>query len=213
MNNTIKTSRIQNLNFKKQNGLLPVIVQHFTTKKILMLGFMNQEALNQTLETSKVTFWSRSRSKYWVKGETSGNFLFAKEIYGDCDKDTILVLAQPVGPTCHLQVESCFDDPEDLENQLEGCFLYTLEQTIEAKKQKPDPDNSYVSSLLAKGCGKIGQKVIEEAGEMVIAALTQDKQSLLNESADLLFHFLVLLSQNNVKLSEVIDILDKRRKK
>jgi phosphoribosyl-ATP pyrophosphohydrolase/phosphoribosyl-AMP cyclohydrolase len=191
---------------KYSDGLVPAIVQDSSTGTVLMLGFMNEEAMRKTVDTGKVTFFSRSKQRLWTKGETSGNFLELESLSIDCDSDTILVKAHPVGPVCHDGTDTCFGE----ENRRKG-FLYELEDTIKARKVDPRPD-SYTSQLFSEGVGKISQKVGEEAIETVIEAMGDDKDRLKNESADLLYHLLVLLVEKEVPLSQVVDTLKKRAK-
>jgi phosphoribosyl-ATP pyrophosphohydrolase/phosphoribosyl-AMP cyclohydrolase len=192
---------------KYSDGLIPVIVQDESTLKVLMLGFMNEEALLKTQEIQKVTFYSRSKNRLWTKGEESGNFLLLKSISLDCDNDTFLVKASPVGPTCHTGADTCFNEKnESLE------FLNYLEQVITERKKLPVED-SYVAKLFSKGINKIAQKVGEEAVEVVIEAKDQNNDLFLNESADLLFHYLMLLNAKGFALKDVINILKERHKK
>lgn len=192
---------------KYSDGLIPVIVQDESTLKVLMLGFMNEEALLKTQEIQKVTFYSRSKNRLWTKGEESGNFLLLKSISLDCDNDTFLVKASPVGPTCHTGADTCFNEKnESLE------FLNYLEQVISERKKLPVED-SYVAKLFSKGINKIAQKVGEEAVEVVIEAKDQNNDLFLNESADLLFHYLMLLNAKGFALKDVINILKERHKK
>ncbi|MCS7005147.1 MAG: bifunctional phosphoribosyl-AMP cyclohydrolase/phosphoribosyl-ATP diphosphatase HisIE [Cytophagales bacterium] len=193
------------INFSKQGGLVPAIVQDAQTLKVLMLGYMNEEALRKTLETHRVTFFSRSRNQLWTKGETSGHFLELVEIKLDCDDDTILIKANPIGPTCHTGADTCFFE----KNTGKSPFLHYLEEII-AKRHQEMPEGSYTTSLFQKGINKIAQKVGEEAVELIIEAKDNNKQFFLGEAADLLFHFLVLLEAKQVKLDEVIDVLQKR---
>ena len=197
-----------NIDFKKYaDGLVPAIVQDFTTSKVLMLGFMNEAALKKTEETGLVTFYSRSKKRLWTKGEESGNFLFLKACLADCDTDTILIKADPVGPVCHTGADTCFNETNRSDN-----FLGYLEAVIENRKNVP-PDQSYVSSLFNNGINKIAQKVGEEAIEMVIEAKDDNEGLFLNESADLLFHYLILLNAKGYKLQHVIEILQNRHAK
>ena len=197
-----------NIDFEKySDGLVPAIIQDEKTSKVLMLGFMNQEALSKTQETGKVTFYSRTKKRLWTKGEESGNFLFLKNLLIDCDKDTILIKAKPVGPVCHTGADTCWN-----ETNINNDFLFHLEDVIEQRKQV-EPDKSYVSSLFKKGLNKIAQKVGEEAVEVVIEAKDDNEELFLNESADLLFHYLILLNAKGYKLQNVIDILQKRHSK
>jgi phosphoribosyl-ATP pyrophosphohydrolase/phosphoribosyl-AMP cyclohydrolase len=192
---------------KYSDGLVPAIVQDNETGKVLMLGFMNEAALARTHEIGKVTFFSRSKQRLWTKGEESGNFLLLKECLLDCDNDTLLVKVQPVGPVCHTGADTCFNEtnhPVD--------FLPYLEQVIEQRKSL-SPDKSYIASLFKKGLNKIAQKVGEEAVEVVIEAKDDQAELFLNESADLLFHYLILLNAKGFKLQNVIEILKQRHSK
>jgi len=192
------------LNFEKGNGLLPVIVQDFRTNKVLMLGFMNQEAYKQSLDSQKVTFFSRTKNRLWTKGETSGNFLTIKQILIDCDQDTILIKAEPVGNVCHTGADTCFDE----KNTGRASFLSYLQEIIRTKKNTPD--EGYTSSLFKKGINKIAQKVGEEAVELVIEAKDNNDELFKNEAADLLYHFLVLLEAKNHDLDDIIAVLENR---
>ncbi len=190
---------------KYADSLVPVIIQDIATQKVLMLGFMNKEAFIKTQSESKVTFFSRSKQRLWTKGETSGNFLLVKEILADCDNDTILIKAQPTGPVCHTGADTCF-------NETNSSFsLQKLEDIIADRKNNPS-DNSYTSSLLKKGINKVAQKVGEEAVEMVIESKDNDEEKFLNESADLLYHYLILLRAKNHSLSDVVKVLAERHK-
>ena len=193
-----------NLDFKKGKGLLPAIIQDAQTNKVLMLGYMNEAALAKTQEIGKVTFYSRTKKRLWTKGETSKNFLKVVSITADCDKDTLLIKVNPVGPTCHTGTDTCFNE----ENQGDA-FLYELESVILHRKNNPSSD-SYTSKLLKKGITKIAQKVGEEAVELVIEAKDDDKKLFLNEAADLMYHFEVLLAHKGYKLEEVVKILRDR---
>ncbi|MEO1803649.1 MAG: bifunctional phosphoribosyl-AMP cyclohydrolase/phosphoribosyl-ATP diphosphatase HisIE [Bacteroidota bacterium] len=193
------------LDFEKGNGLIPAVVQDATTRKVLMLGYMNQEALDATREKGKVTFFSRSKNRLWTKGETSGNFLQLVEIREDCDKDTLLVLAHPIGPVCHTGADTCFKE----ENQADISFLKQLSEVIHARKEA-SPDSSYTAQLFHRGINKIAQKVGEEAVEVIIEAKDEDEDKFLNECADLMFHFLVLLEAKNTSLSAVAQVLAER---
>lgn len=196
-----------NINFSKySNGLVPAIIQDANTKNVLMLGFMNQEALDKTNELKKVTFFSRSKNRLWTKGEESGNFLMVQSITLDCDNDTLLIKANPVGPVCHTGSDTCFNQTNNDAN-----FLYKLESIIADRKNNPS-DNSYTSSLFKKGINKIAQKVGEEATEIVIEAKDDNDELFLNEAADLLFHYLILLQAKNKNLDQVIEVLKKRQK-
>lgn len=194
--------RPDQLDWTKQNGLLPAIVQDADTGQVLMLGYMNADALAETLRSRKVTFFSRSRNRLWTKGESSGHVLSLESIEADCDNDSLLVQARPQGPTCHLQRDSCFPAAP-------RYFLAELERRI-AVRRTADPQASYSRRLMDKGLPKVAQKVGEEAVETVIAALAEDKNALCNESADLLYHLLVLLQCRDVALAEVIDVLKQR---
>ncbi len=193
------------LNFKKGNGLIPAIVQDANTGKVLMLGYMNEQALRKTRETGLVSFFSRSRHKLWTKGETSGNFLHVKEILPDCDGDTLLIKATPDGPVCHTGKDTCFFEV----NKPSVDFLNRLEAIIESRK-KEMPEGSYTTHLFKKGLKKIAQKVGEEATEVVIDAVTNNKKHLLEESADLMYHLLVLLKAHDLSLKDVVAVLEKR---
>lgn len=191
---------------KYTDGLVPAIVQDAETQKVLMLGFMNAESFATTQESGKVTFFSRSRQKLWTKGETSGNFLELKNFLIDCDSDTILIKAKPVGAVCHTGADTCFAEKNESEN-----FLFDLEKVILDRKENPS-ENSYTSKLFAKGINKIAQKVGEEAIETVIEAKDENDELFKNEAADLLFHLLILLAEKNVKLAEVLEVLKKRKR-
>lgn len=191
---------------KNPEGLVPAIIQDAKTKNVLMLGYMNQEAFDTTQKTGKVTFFSRSKQRLWTKGEESGNFLNLVDMKVDCDNDTLLVKVNPVGPTCHKGTDTCWAE----ENMQAYGFLSTLENIIESRKNDPDNPDSYVASLFRKGINKIAQKVGEEAVETVIEAKDNDDDLFLNESADLLFHYLILLKAKNIKLSDVVNILEQR---
>ncbi|MFD2697477.1 bifunctional phosphoribosyl-AMP cyclohydrolase/phosphoribosyl-ATP diphosphatase HisIE [Mesonia sediminis] len=195
---------MNNLNFEKTGGLLPVIVQDYRNLQVLMLGYMNQEALNITRTTKQVTFFSRSKNRIWTKGETSGNTLSVKKIISDCDQDTLLILAKPNGPTCHTGSQSCF--------ATQGNFLYELETILE-DRLRSDDQNSYTKKLMDQGLNKVIQKFGEESVELIIEAKDQNKNLFLNEAADMLYHFLVLLQAKETSLKEVEDKLIERRKK
>lgn len=190
---------------KYTDGLLPVIVQDAATNRVLMLGFMNQEALEISRKEGKVTFFSRSKNRLWTKGESSGHFLFVKDMLLDCDKDTLLVKATPAGPVCHTGADTCF-------NETNPAFsLEQLEQVIADRKNNPS-EKSYTSSLFAKGINKVAQKVGEEAVELVIESKDNNEELFLGEAADLLFHYLVLLHCKGYQLSDVINVLSKRHR-
>jgi phosphoribosyl-ATP pyrophosphohydrolase/phosphoribosyl-AMP cyclohydrolase len=198
-----------NINFSKyEDGLVPDIVQDANTKAVLMMGFMNQAAVDATLEQQKVTFFSRSKSRLWTKGEESGNYLNFVSMSVDCDEDTLLIQAIPVGPVCHNGTATCWGTENEANNTQ---FLNTLE-TVIAQRKMGEPATSYVASLFAKGINKIAQKVGEEAVEMVIEAKDQNETLFLDESADLLFHYLVLLQAKGYTLTDVVKILEKRHK-
>jgi phosphoribosyl-ATP pyrophosphohydrolase/phosphoribosyl-AMP cyclohydrolase len=190
---------------KYTDDLVPVIVQDDTTNKVLMLGFMNEEALAKTKSENKVTFFSRSKQRLWTKGEMSNNFLLVKEILLDCDNDTVLIKATPTGPVCHTGADTCFNENNS------SFSLDKLEQVISNRKNNPS-DSSYTSSLFAKGINKVAQKVGEEAVELVIESKDDDKEKFLGEAADLLFHYLILLQAKNYKLNDVVNVLAKRHK-
>ncbi len=191
---------------KSADGLIPAIIQDIETNKVLMLGFMNEEALNITLSTQKVTFYSRTKSRLWTKGETSNNFLHLKSIALDCDKDTLLIKVQPDGPTCHTGTDTCWGEAN---NEQDITFITHLEEIITQRKNNPS-DTSYTSSLFAKGINKIAQKVGEEAVEIVIEAKDNNDNLFLGEAADLLFHYLVLLQAKGFTTTDVIKILKER---
>lgn len=193
--------------FSKLNGLIPAVIQNVSNKNVLMLGFMNKEAYEKTVSSGLVTFFSRSRNRLWTKGEESGNYLKVVSIHPDCDNDTLLILAEPTGPTCHLGNESCFAG-----TRYTGIsFLSELQSIIESRK-KTMPENSYTTELFRKGIGRIAQKVGEESVEMIIEALGDDEKRFLYEAADLIYHLLVLLSFKNLKLEDVVNELQDRHK-
>lgn len=196
-----------NIDFEKSGGLIPAIIQDFHTHKVLMLGYMNQAALNQTMSTGKVTFFSRSKNRLWMKGEESGHFLELKTIALDCDNDTLLIKAIPAGPVCHTGADTCWSEVNHSED-----FLRQLERVIALRKAGNDPQ-SYVKKLFDSGLNKIAQKVGEEAVELVIEAKDGDTERFLNEAADLLFHYLILLNSKGHNLDHVVDILQKRHAK
>lgn len=196
------------IDFTKNNELIPAIIQDNVTKTVLMLGYMNQEALDKTLETQKVTFFSRSKNRLWTKGEESGNFLNLVSIKNDCDNDTLLIQVNPVGPTCHTGSDTCWQE----ENNLNYGFLSKLESTIQERKEKATSEKSYVASLFEKGINKIAQKVGEEAVEVVIEAKDANDDLFLSESADLLFHYLILLQAKGYQLNDVVNVLKSREK-
>jgi len=198
-----------NVDFTKMaHGLIPAIIQDSETKNVLMLGYMNEESLQQTIETQKVTFFSRSKQRLWTKGEESGNFLNLIDIKNDCDGDTLLIQAKPVGPTCHTGADTCWQE----ENKENFGFISNLEKTIATRRENADAEKSYVASLFEKGINKIAQKVGEEAVEVVIEAKDDNDDLFLSESADLLFHYLILLQAKGFQLNDVVDVLKKRQK-
>lgn len=193
------------MDFKKySDGLVPAIIQDANTNKVLMLGFMNEEALNKTKSSKQVTFYSRSKKRLWTKGEESGNFLNVVEIKVDCDNDTLLIKADPQGPVCHKGTDTCFNEVNKSEN-----FLFELESIIQNRMKNP-VEGSYTNLLLKKGLNKIAQKVGEEAVELVIEAKDENKEKFLNEAADLMYHYLLLVNAKGFQLSEVVNILRSR---
>ena len=199
-----------NIDFSKNtDGLIPAIIQDSETKTVLMLGFMNAEAYQKTVDTQKVTFYSRTKQRLWTKGEESGNFLNLIDIKNDCDNDTLLIQVKPEGPTCHKGTDTCWAD----ENKSDYGFLTTLEETIQLRKENADSEKSYVASLFKLGMNKIAQKVGEEAIEVVIEAKDDNDDLFLGESADLLFHYLILLQAKGFKLDDVVAVLKSRQKK
>ncbi|OZS66346.1 bifunctional phosphoribosyl-AMP cyclohydrolase/phosphoribosyl-ATP diphosphatase [Proteus mirabilis] len=203
MNNT----KLAQLDWQKVDNLMPVIIQNAISGDVLMLGYMDKAALEMTLNSGKVTFYSRTKQRLWTKGETSGNFLKLVDIYPDCDKDTLLILAHPIGPTCHNGTESCFAPA-----QSQWGFLYELENLLRERKSA-SPDSSYTAQLYASGTKRIAQKVGEEGVETALAATVNDREELKNEASDLLYHLMVLLQDQSLSLSDVIDCLQKRHKK
>jgi phosphoribosyl-ATP pyrophosphohydrolase/phosphoribosyl-AMP cyclohydrolase len=191
------------IDFSKTNGLVPVIIQNYQNQQVLMLGYMDEEAFTKTQSEGKVTFFSRSKNRLWTKGETSGKFLIVKDILIDCDNDTILIKADPIGPTCHTGSTTCFK-----EETAKG-FLYELQQTIAQRIDENDVD-SYTNKLFRKGINKVAQKVGEEAVELVIEAKDDNEDLFKNEAADLLYHLLILLKTKNVKLEDVELVLKNR---
>ncbi|OAT31369.1 phosphoribosyl-AMP cyclohydrolase/phosphoribosyl-ATP pyrophosphatase [Buttiauxella brennerae ATCC 51605] len=202
----LTTEQQAQLDWEKTDGLMPVIVQHAKSGEVLMLGYMNPEALAQTIESGKVTFFSRTKQRLWTKGETSGNFLNVVNIAQDCDNDTLLILVNPIGPTCHLGTSSCFG-----ETQHDWHFLYQLEELL-ASRKTADPESSYTAKLYASGTKRIAQKVGEEGVETALAATVNDRFELKNEASDLVYHLLVLLQDQDLDLSAVIENLRERHK-
>ena len=204
MNNSLNLERI---NFSKLQGLIPVCIQDYDTMQVLMVGFMNQEALDQTVATKQVTFYSRSKKRLWIKGETSGNFLEVVKILMDCDQDSLLIYARPVGPTCHTGSISCFGDQEHLPP------LYWLAYLIEViHKRQHTGEESYTSRLIASGIKRVAQKVGEEGVEVALAAVTNQHEETINESVDLLYHLFVLLQVQQISLEAISNVIRSRRK-
>ncbi|WP_158150630.1 bifunctional phosphoribosyl-AMP cyclohydrolase/phosphoribosyl-ATP diphosphatase HisIE [Pantoea ananatis] len=198
--------QLSRLDWEKTQGMMPVIVQHNVSGEVLMHGYMNQDALNKTLQHGNVTFFSRTKKRLWTKGETSGHFLQVVSITPDCDNDTLLVLANPIGPTCHLGTSSCFSPAAP-----DWTFLYQLEQLL-ASRKSADPDSSYTAKLYASGTKRIAQKVGEEGVETALAATVNDREELTNEASDLIYHLLVLLQDQDLDLSTIISNLRARHK-
>ncbi|HEY9006723.1 bifunctional phosphoribosyl-AMP cyclohydrolase/phosphoribosyl-ATP diphosphatase HisIE [Ohtaekwangia sp.] len=194
------------INFSKLNGLVPCVVQDARTSRVLMLGFMNEEAYTKTVQDKRVTFFSRSKQRLWTKGETSGNFLELVDILLDCDKDTLLVKVNPKGPACHTGADTCFNEKND------AWSLSSLEAIIQDRKTNPQA-GSYTNKLLDSGINKVAQKVGEEAVELVIEAKDDNKELFLGEASDLLYHYLVLLTAKGYSLSDVLEVLKKRHAK
>ena len=198
-----------NIDFSKNtDGLIPAIIQDSETKTVLMLGYMNAEAYQKTVETKKVTFYSRTKQRLWTKGEESGNFLNLIEIKNDCDIDTLLIQVKPDGPTCHKGTDTCWAE----KNKIDYGFISDLENTIKIRRENADSEKSYVASLFKLGINKIAQKVGEEAVEVVIEAKDDNDDLFLSESADLLFHYLILLQAKGFQLNDVVDVLKSRQK-
>ncbi len=192
---------------KYHDGLLPAIVQDYKTSKVLMLGFMNEAAFTETENSGKVTFYSRSKQRLWTKGEESGNFLMVRQVMLDCDHDTLLIKAEPMGPTCHTGADTCWSEKNHSDD-----FLYYLQDIIDLRRKSSD-ETSYVKQLFGKGINKIAQKVGEEATEVIIEAKDNNEELFLNEAADLLFHFIVLLRAKGVSLQDVTYVLKQRHSK
>ena len=193
---------------KNTDGLIPAIIQDSETKTVLMLGFMNAEAYQKTVDTKKVTFFSRTKQRLWTKGEESGNFLNLIDIKNDCDNDTLLIQVKPDGPICHKGTDTCWAG----ENKQDYGFISNLENTIQLRRENADSEKSYVASLFKLGINKIAQKVGEEAIEVVIEAKDDNDNLFLSESADLLFHYLILLQAKGFKLDDVVEVLKSRQK-
>lgn len=200
------------MDFQKLDGLIPAIIQDDATGTVLMLGFMNSEALEKTRKEGKVTFFSRSKNRLWTKGEESGNFLHVVEILEDCDKDTVLIKANPAGPTCHTGSDTCFDEKNTASRNAAGIgFISELQHLIHARKAEM-PAGSYTTSLFKEGINKIAQKVGEEAVELIIEAKDNNDELFLNEAADLVYHLLVLLTAKGKDISDVVSVLEKRHR-
>ena len=200
----LDAKEIDALDFEKGDGLLPAIVQNAVSGRVLMLGYMNREALGKTIQTGKVTFWSRSKQRLWTKGETSENYLYFVDVAADCDRDALLVLANPQGPTCHLGRESCFGDMAPAHE-----FLAQLEKIL-AERKNASAQSSYTASLYARGTKRIAQKVGEEAVETALAATVHDREETINEASDLVYHLLVLLQKENLDWATIVANLKKR---
>lgn len=196
------------IDFNKGNGLVPAVIQDDSTQKVLMLGYLSKEAYEKTKEEGKVTFFSRSKNRLWTKGETSGNFLIVKNMLLDCDKDTLLIKVDPVGPACHTGADTCFNEV----NADKLFFINRLKQVIKNRKDG-NANNSYTKSLFDKGINKVAQKVGEEAVELVIEAKDNNDELFISEAADLLYHYLVLLEAKNIDLNEILNELVKRHLK
>ncbi|UNK55344.1 MULTISPECIES: bifunctional phosphoribosyl-AMP cyclohydrolase/phosphoribosyl-ATP diphosphatase HisIE [Rahnella] len=203
----LTSEQINQLDWEKVDNLMPAIIQHAVSGEVLMLGYMNQEALGVTQSSGKVTFYSRTKERLWTKGETSENYLNVVSITPDCDNDTLLVLVNPVGPTCHKGNNSCFHPAET-----DWAFLYQLEELL-ASRKTADPESSYTAKLYASGTKRIAQKVGEEGVETALAATVNDRFELKNEASDLIYHLLVLLQDQDLNLSAVIENLRQRHKK
>ncbi|ORM57387.1 bifunctional phosphoribosyl-AMP cyclohydrolase/phosphoribosyl-ATP diphosphatase [Pantoea rodasii] len=202
----LTAEQLAKLDWAKTSGMMPVIVQHNVSGEVLMHGYMNEEALQKTLTEGNVTFFSRTKNRLWTKGETSGHFLQVASITPDCDNDTLLVLANPIGPTCHLGTSSCFSPAAP-----DWAFLYQLEQLL-ASRKSADPESSYTAKLYASGTKRIAQKVGEEGVETALAATVNDRHELTNEASDLLYHLMVLLQDQELDLSTIINNLRARHK-
>ena len=201
-------SGVEQIDFNKLNGLIPAVIQDYSTQKVLMVGFMNREALQKTLDTGKVTFFSRTKNRLWTKGEESGNFLNVVSMLADCDNDTLLLKVNPVGPVCHTGADTCFFEA----NSTPGFpFLSLLQDYIDKRKQEM-PEGSYTTSLFQQGTSKISQKVGEEAVETIIGAMANDDENFIYEAGDLLYHLIVLLTHKGYRLENVVEELRKRHK-
>ncbi|MHB1107066.1 MAG: bifunctional phosphoribosyl-AMP cyclohydrolase/phosphoribosyl-ATP diphosphatase HisIE [Lutibacter sp.] len=197
------------INFNKNSeGLVPAIIQDAITKNVLMLGYMNQEAFDKTIETNQVTFFSRTKNRLWTKGEESGHFLNVVSVQNDCDQDTLLIQVNPVGPSCHKGTDTCWGE----KNDATFGFLSQLEEIIKNRREAGNSEKSYVTSLFEKGINKIAQKVGEEAIEVVIEAKDDNDDLFVNESADLLFHYLILLQAKGFTLKDIVKVLENRHK-
>lgn len=196
---------MENLKFDER-GLIPAIIQDADTRVVLMMGYMNRESLDQTLKAGKVCFFSRSRQKLWTKGEESGHFLHLVDLKADCDRDTLLVKVRPVGPTCHTGADTCWN-----EENTDADFLFFLQRFLQ-KRKNDSPEESYTARLISRGINKVAQKVGEEAVELVIEAKDDEEELFLNEAADLMYHYIVLLIAKGYGLEDVIEVLKKRHK-
>ncbi|MFG6245612.1 bifunctional phosphoribosyl-AMP cyclohydrolase/phosphoribosyl-ATP diphosphatase HisIE [Vibrio diabolicus] len=203
------SSLAERINWEKVDGLVPAIIQDFQSSQVLMMGYMNQDALAKTGETGQVTFFSRTKERLWTKGETSGNVLQLVNMQLDCDNDTLLVKVNPIGPTCHTGTTTCWDGDPQEESQM--VWLHQLEQLLAARKSA-DPDSSYTASLYARGTKRISQKVGEEGVEVALAATSGDKAELVCESADLIYHLMVLLQDQGLSMNDVVNKLKERHK-
>ena len=206
------------LNFNDK-GLLPAVLQDYKSGKVLMLAYMNKEAFEKSIKTGKATFWSRSKQKLWIKGEISGNYQYIKDIKIDCDKDTLLLLVEAEGPACHTENESCFyrkideefSEPKESKTEKNNSFYNKLYEIIVDRKENPK-GNSYTSSLLKKGIDRIGKKIGEEAGEVIIAGKNEDKEEIIYETSDLIYHLFILLVLYNISIKDIENELKKRHK-
>ena len=205
----MKTFDVKRLNFGKLNGIIPAVVQDSSTQEVLMLGFMNEEALQKTLEEGRVTFWSRTRNRLWMKGETSGHFLDVISVTPDCDYDSLLIRVRPLGPVCHTGRNSCFELTSSVGVGLE--FIRQLQTLIENRKREM-PEGSYTASLFRQGIDKIAKKVGEESAEVIIASKNNSIRRIIEESADLFYHLLVLLAEKGIPLEDVAGELKSRHK-